>query len=148
MDGAWGSWNAYESCSTTCGSDGTKTRTRSCDSPPPNHGGAECQGGDSQTEPCNRVKCPDPGGLLCTTEAIEAHFLLKKTPPGVEKCQLMVLKTSPGVENCQLMVMKMPPGVEKCQLMVLKTPPGVENCQLMVMKTPPGVENCQLMVLN
>ncbi|XP_013378635.1 SCO-spondin [Lingula anatina] len=57
VDGGWGEWSAYGDCSVTCG-DGTKTRTRECNSPPPANGGADCEGNGSETSACNLGACP------------------------------------------------------------------------------------------
>merc|ERR1719219_2155252 len=61
VDGGWGSWGSYGSCSKTCGG-GTKTRTRSCDSPQPQHGGQTCPGQASESASCNTNSCPIDGG--------------------------------------------------------------------------------------
>ena len=59
VDGNWGSWQAWNACSQTCGL-GQKTRTRFCDSPSPQHGGKPCAGSDEETAECNEKDCP-PG---------------------------------------------------------------------------------------
>ena len=41
VDGAWGAWTSYSDCSATCG-EGYQTRTRTCDDPVPQYGGANC----------------------------------------------------------------------------------------------------------
>ncbi|TDH06285.1 hypothetical protein EPR50_G00129220 [Perca flavescens] len=46
-DGSWSCWGAWSSC----GSQG-KTRTRTCDNPAPDGGGATCLGSSSQTQRC------------------------------------------------------------------------------------------------
>ncbi|KAJ8304500.1 hypothetical protein KUTeg_018083 [Tegillarca granosa] len=56
VDGNWANWGSWSSCSVTCG-DGTYTRTRTCDNPAPQHGGANCTGSDSETDPCNNGTC-------------------------------------------------------------------------------------------
>ncbi|XP_021374390.1 hemicentin-1-like [Mizuhopecten yessoensis] len=56
VDGGWGSWNSWTNCSNTCGG-GTKSRTRSCDSPAPSHGGDYCVGDYSDTSSCNTIIC-------------------------------------------------------------------------------------------
>ena len=40
IDGEWGQWGAWSSCMSDC----TKSRVRSCDNPPPQNGGADCPG--------------------------------------------------------------------------------------------------------
>ncbi|XP_063690486.1 uncharacterized protein LOC134823063 [Bolinopsis microptera] len=59
-----GGWNIYEEwsdCSQECGT-GTQTRTRTCTNPAPAHGGAECAGDSTETQPCNTESCPIDGG--------------------------------------------------------------------------------------
>ena len=57
VDGEWGAWNTWASCSKTCGN-GTTSRQRVCDSPAPAHGGKECQGESTQTKDCFEQHCP------------------------------------------------------------------------------------------
>ena len=57
VDGSWGSWTDWSSCSVTCGG-GYQFRTRRCDDPPPLNGGAECPGSDEEIQSCNTVNCP------------------------------------------------------------------------------------------
>ena len=53
VNGGYSSWNPWSSCSTTCGL-GSQQRQRSCTSPPPSNGGADCSalGESSQTQTC------------------------------------------------------------------------------------------------
>ena len=48
VNGNWGVWEAWYSCSTTCG-DGILTRHRSCDNPAPAHDSSDCQGNDTES---------------------------------------------------------------------------------------------------
>ena len=57
VSGNWGSWSEYGQCSTSCGG-GIKNKTRSCDNPRPIHGGQNCPGEDTETQPCNTHACP------------------------------------------------------------------------------------------
>lgn len=53
----WSSWNAWSSCSVTCGVGGVRKRERVCSSPPDCH--LSCIGLLAETEPCPNVKtCP------------------------------------------------------------------------------------------
>ncbi|XP_076471616.1 uncharacterized protein LOC143301299 [Babylonia areolata] len=56
VDGGWGRWLAWLPCSVTCGS-GTQSRQRSCDSPVPALGGANCSGSDTDTQVCQQQDC-------------------------------------------------------------------------------------------
>ena len=57
VDGAWGTWSAWATCSKSCGS-GTRTRTRNCNDPAPANGGASCAGDNSESQNCNTQACP------------------------------------------------------------------------------------------
>ena len=57
VDGQWGPWGGYGSCSKTCNS-GQKVRTRKCNSPLPSHGGEGCIGSDREETICNIKGCP------------------------------------------------------------------------------------------
>ena len=57
INGGWGSWSSFSSCSKTCGG-GTKRRTRRCNNPTPAYGGADCSGAASETSSCNTDHCP------------------------------------------------------------------------------------------
>ena len=46
VEGAWATWGTWSSCSTTCDSDGTVTRTRSYT------GGMPCNGSGTDTVGC------------------------------------------------------------------------------------------------
>ncbi|XP_066268291.1 coadhesin-like [Branchiostoma lanceolatum] len=58
-DGGWSDWVDGE-CSVTCG-DGTQTRTRTCDNPAPENGGADCDGDASEVVACSEDPCPTEG---------------------------------------------------------------------------------------
>ncbi|XP_062621236.1 A disintegrin and metalloproteinase with thrombospondin motifs adt-1-like isoform X2 [Saccostrea cucullata] len=60
VDGAWSQWMQWTICSSTCGN-GTKTRARACDSPPPSNHGKDCVGDAYETEPCVTVCAVDGG---------------------------------------------------------------------------------------
>ena len=57
VDGSWGAWAAWGSCTKTCGG-GRKSRTRICDNPKPANGGKECPGGSADFDDCNTAACP------------------------------------------------------------------------------------------
>ncbi|XP_050407905.1 coadhesin [Patella vulgata] len=56
VDGNWGQWSEFNPCSVTCG-EGTQSRSRSCDNPPPAYDGADCNGDGTETRSCNTIEC-------------------------------------------------------------------------------------------
>ncbi|XP_071171034.1 SCO-spondin-like [Mytilus edulis] len=60
IDGNWGSWASWGTCSVTCAS-GTETRQRQCDSPAVQHNGQDCSGSGTETQTCTKVACPIDG---------------------------------------------------------------------------------------
>ena len=50
VNGGWGDWSDYGGCTGNCGT-GAQTRTRVCDNPIPQHGGADCLG-EPESIPC------------------------------------------------------------------------------------------------
>ncbi|XP_058399236.1 A disintegrin and metalloproteinase with thrombospondin motifs 14 isoform X3 [Diceros bicornis minor] len=59
QDGGWSSWTTFGSCSRSCGG-GVRSRSRSCDNPPPAYGGRQCSGPTFQYQVCNSEECPGP----------------------------------------------------------------------------------------
>ncbi|XP_053319477.1 A disintegrin and metalloproteinase with thrombospondin motifs 20 [Spea bombifrons] len=57
VDGEWGSWGPYSSCSRTCGG-GIKSSTRECNRPEPRNGGKYCVGRRMKFRSCNTESCP------------------------------------------------------------------------------------------
>ena len=62
-NGNWGQWAAYTACTKTCGG-GSQLRTRNCNNPSPQNGGAECSlssGGtmlvETESRTCNAQLC-------------------------------------------------------------------------------------------
>ncbi|XP_062521148.1 hemicentin-1-like [Corticium candelabrum] len=60
LDGAWGHWTGWSTCSPTCGRR-SKRRTRSCDYPKPKDGGSNCVGSHSELQLCAPIPCPCDG---------------------------------------------------------------------------------------
>ena len=54
-DGGWSSWS-NPPCDKTCGG-GRRVRRRTCTNPPPSGDGADCQGSNTKSEPCNTQPC-------------------------------------------------------------------------------------------
>ena len=65
VDGEWSEWGAWSPCTGICGA-ATKTRTRSCDDPPPSINGQFCVGRSHQTMACSPAggQCEDTGEWL------------------------------------------------------------------------------------
>ncbi|KAM4676040.1 A disintegrin and metalloproteinase with thrombospondin motifs 20 [Discoglossus pictus] len=57
VDGEWGSWSSYSSCSRTCGG-GIKTTSRECNRPEPKNGGKYCVGRRMKFRSCSTDSCP------------------------------------------------------------------------------------------
>ena len=56
MDGQWSPWVNQGNCTESCGG-GVQRRVRQCDNPPPQNGGAECEGVSAESTPCNTQPC-------------------------------------------------------------------------------------------
>ena len=56
VNGKWGRWTIWSSCSQTCGG-GMRTRHRECNNPPPSNGGKDCKGKEIDQRKCNRKAC-------------------------------------------------------------------------------------------
>lgn len=57
VNGNWGPWSPWDTCTLTCGG-GVQTRQRLCNDPAPKHGGKECVGDNRDTQMCNKKDCP------------------------------------------------------------------------------------------
>ncbi|CAG5116327.1 unnamed protein product, partial [Candidula unifasciata] len=58
VDGLFGLWSEWSQCSATCGG-GSSRRSRVCDSPPPSHGGVQCNSSQAaETRLCSVHNCP------------------------------------------------------------------------------------------
>ncbi|KAK3592035.1 hypothetical protein CHS0354_019290 [Potamilus streckersoni] len=55
--GGWSLWTPWGECSVTC-ENGTRTRTRLCNHPPPNHHGLACPDDQIQYKDCSLPMCP------------------------------------------------------------------------------------------
>ncbi|KAM4544916.1 A disintegrin and metalloproteinase with thrombospondin motifs 15a [Odontesthes bonariensis] len=60
VDGRWGKWGLFGSCSRTCGG-GVQLSKRECNNPVPSNGGKYCQGVRVKYRSCNLNRCPDTG---------------------------------------------------------------------------------------
>ncbi|XP_060079616.1 scavenger receptor cysteine-rich type 1 protein M130-like isoform X2 [Ylistrum balloti] len=66
VDGQWGSWSSWTSCTVTCGS-GTRARSRQCNNPAPAHNGLSCPGDGHESEECT-------AGITCPVDGQWAHW--------------------------------------------------------------------------
>ncbi|XP_006811547.1 A disintegrin and metalloproteinase with thrombospondin motifs 6-like [Saccoglossus kowalevskii] len=57
INGNWGKWSEYSSCSRTCGG-GISFSERHCDNPEPQYGGSYCVGERKRYHICNMEPCP------------------------------------------------------------------------------------------
>ncbi|XP_062257425.1 thrombospondin-2 isoform X1 [Platichthys flesus] len=62
VDGGWGPWSPWATCSATCGG-GVRSRTRECNSPQPQYGGKKCIGEADDSDSCIKKECPIDGCL-------------------------------------------------------------------------------------
>ncbi|CAB1461007.1 unnamed protein product [Pleuronectes platessa] len=58
VDGSWSCWSSWSKCSVTCGG-GHYMRTRTCNNPPPAHGGDICLGLHTEEALCSTQACPE-----------------------------------------------------------------------------------------
>ena len=56
MNGGWSVYGPWSTCSVSCGT-GQRNRTRVCDDPVPNHGGADCVGEATEIGSCTGAPC-------------------------------------------------------------------------------------------
>lgn len=67
VNGNWGPWSPWDTCSLTCGG-GLQTRKRLCNDPAPKFGGKECVGDAKDTQMCNKKACPIGKTLIISNE--------------------------------------------------------------------------------
>ncbi len=58
-NGGWSPWSPWSACSAACGSGGSRSRTRSCNNPPPETPARTCTGSPTETQPCFMGLCKD-----------------------------------------------------------------------------------------
>ena len=56
VDGGWSAWDDWSACSAACAG-GTQSRSRTCTSPKPEQGGAQCAGEEEEERACNTEPC-------------------------------------------------------------------------------------------
>ncbi|XP_069008144.1 thrombospondin-1-like isoform X2 [Embiotoca jacksoni] len=62
VNGGWGPWSPWDTCSATCGG-GNQIRKRLCSDPAPKYGGKDCVGDAAVSQICNKEVCPVDGCL-------------------------------------------------------------------------------------
>ncbi|KAL7383391.1 hypothetical protein ABVT39_009646 [Epinephelus coioides] len=82
IDGGWGPWSPWATCSATCGG-GIKSRTRVCNSPQPQYGGNNCIGEANDSDSCNKKDCPIDG---CLSNPCFAGVDCNSSPDGSWEC--------------------------------------------------------------
>nr|XP_004668589.2 A disintegrin and metalloproteinase with thrombospondin motifs 20 isoform X2 [Jaculus jaculus] len=85
VDGEWGPWGPYSSCSRTCGG-GIKSTTRLCNRPEPRNGGKYCVGRRMKFRSCNTDSCPKGKRDFREKQCSDfdgKHFNINGLPPNV-----------------------------------------------------------------
>uniref|UniRef100_A0A7N9AUD5 Thrombospondin 1b n=1 Tax=Mastacembelus armatus TaxID=205130 RepID=A0A7N9AUD5_9TELE len=82
INGNWGPWSPWDTCSLTCGG-GAQTRKRLCNDPAPQYGGKDCLGDAKDTQMCNKKACPIDG---CLSNPCFAGAKCTSFPDGSWKC--------------------------------------------------------------
>ncbi|XP_056009293.1 properdin-like [Ostrea edulis] len=83
VNGSWSMWNEWSVCAPMqCVTN--RTRSRSCDSPPPSHGGNNCEGKDQERESCEHLICPLEERLTCT-QLSENSFTLPELEEKIQE---------------------------------------------------------------
>uniref|UniRef100_A0A673N7W2 Thrombospondin-1 n=1 Tax=Sinocyclocheilus rhinocerous TaxID=307959 RepID=A0A673N7W2_9TELE len=62
INGGWGPWSPWDTCSVTCGG-GVQNRKRLCNNPVPMYDGKDCVGDAKASQICNKRACPIDGCL-------------------------------------------------------------------------------------
>uniref|UniRef100_A0A7N8X797 Thrombospondin-1-like n=1 Tax=Mastacembelus armatus TaxID=205130 RepID=A0A7N8X797_9TELE len=119
IDGGWGPWSPWDTCTVTCGG-GIQNRKRLCSDPVPKHGGKDCVGEATMSQVCNKQDCPIDGclsnpcfpGTKCTSSP-DGSFRCGKCPLGysgngitckdIDECKEVpdACHTHNGVHRCE-----------------------------------------------
>ncbi|XP_057217924.1 A disintegrin and metalloproteinase with thrombospondin motifs 9 [Triplophysa rosa] len=85
VDGAWGVWSPFGTCSRTCGG-GIKTAVRDCNRPVPRNGGKYCVGRRMKFRSCNSEPCSKQKRDFREEQCASfdgRHFNINGLPPNV-----------------------------------------------------------------
>uniref|UniRef100_A0A3P9Q5C3 Thrombospondin-1 n=1 Tax=Poecilia reticulata TaxID=8081 RepID=A0A3P9Q5C3_POERE len=119
INGEWGPWSPWDTCSATCGG-GVQTRNRLCNDPMPKYGGKDCIGDATMVQICNKQDCPIDGclsnpcfpGAKCTSFR-DGSFECGKCPLGytgdgitctdIDECKEVpdACHTHNGIHRCE-----------------------------------------------
>lgn len=78
VHGNYSDWSDFMACSVTCGG-GKQYKTRTCDNPPPQHGGNNCSklGLSRISRPCNTQNCPGmKNNYLANAVAVDVVYVV------------------------------------------------------------------------
>uniref|UniRef100_A0A673J0J1 Thrombospondin-1-like n=1 Tax=Sinocyclocheilus rhinocerous TaxID=307959 RepID=A0A673J0J1_9TELE len=82
INGGWGPWSPWDTCSATCGG-GVQNRKRLCNNPVPVYGGKDCVGDAKANQLCNKQACPIDG---CLSNPCFGGAQCTSFPDGSWKC--------------------------------------------------------------
>ncbi|KAL6105885.1 thbs1 [Pungitius sinensis] len=119
VNGGWGPWSPWATCTVTCGG-GVQNRKRLCSDPVPKYGGKDCVGDASVSQVCNKQDCPVDGclsspcfpGAKCASFP-DGSFRCGRCPPGfsgngvackdIDECKEVpdACHTHNGVHRCE-----------------------------------------------
>uniref|UniRef100_A0A3B3W1U0 Thrombospondin-1 n=1 Tax=Poecilia latipinna TaxID=48699 RepID=A0A3B3W1U0_9TELE len=119
INGEWGPWSPWDTCSATCGG-GVQTKKRLCNDPMPKYGGKDCIGDATMVQICNKQDCPIDGclsnpcfpGTKCTSFR-DGSFECGKCPLGyigdgitctdIDECKEVpdACHTHNGIHRCE-----------------------------------------------
>ncbi|KAM7402898.1 hypothetical protein PAMA_003698 [Pampus argenteus] len=119
INGGWGPWSPWDTCTVTCGG-GIQNRKRLCSDPVPKYGGKDCVGDAAMSQVCNKQDCPVDGclsnpcfpGTKCTSSP-DGSFKCGKCPLGytgngltckdIDECKEVpdACHTHNGVHRCE-----------------------------------------------
>uniref|UniRef100_A0A8C8R543 ADAM metallopeptidase with thrombospondin type 1 motif 7 n=1 Tax=Pelusios castaneus TaxID=367368 RepID=A0A8C8R543_9SAUR len=95
VDGGWGIWSAWSTCSRTCGA-GVRSAERQCNNPTPKYGGKYCLGERKRFRVCNMKPCPRDKPLFRHIQCSQFDAMLYKgklhkwipVPNNISPCEL------------------------------------------------------------